>query len=123
MNIAIHTTNKMELTDAIRDYIEKRIKGLEKIITTLKEDPTIYVEVGKTTNHHKSGDIFKAEVRVNIKGASLYAVAKEADLYAAIDKVKDEIECEAQKVKSKKQTLMRRGGAKAKSLIKRSFKK
>ncbi len=123
MNIAIHTTHKMELTDAIRSYIEKRIKGLEKIITSLHESPTIYVEVGKTTNHHKSGDIFKAEVRVSIKGATLYAVAKESDLYAAIDKVKDEIECEAKKIKDKKQTLRRRGGATAKSLIKRSFKK
>lgn len=113
----------MELTDAIQSYIEKRLKGLERIITSLKESPTVYVEVGKTSKRHKSGDIFKAEVRTMLKGASLYAVAEQADLYAAIDEVKDEIEAEAKKLKAKGQTLARKGGQKVKTLMKKTFKK
>jgi len=113
----------MELTDAIRTYIEKRLKGLEKFISIPKGEPTVYVEVGKTSNRHKSGDIFKAEIKVSIKEKTLYAVSELSDLYSAIDEVRDEIIAEAKKVKAKKQVAVRKGGLKAKDLMKRSFKK
>lgn len=113
----------MELTDAIQSHIEKKLKGLQRIITSLHESPTIYVEVGKSSKHHKSGDIYRAEVRTMLKGASLYAVSEQSDLYAAIDDAKDEIEAEAKKLKTKKQTLARKGGQKVKAFVKKSFKK
>lgn len=120
MNIAIKMLNKMELTDAIKSYVEKKLKGLERIITSLKEEPTIFVEIGKTSKRHKSGDIFKAEVRTTLCGISLYATSLQSDLYAAIDDVKDEIEAEAEKLKAKKQTIQKKGGQKLKKLIKRT---
>ena len=72
--------------------------------------PTMYVELGKESNHHKSGDIFRAEVRIGGAGQNFYAVSLAPDLYAAIDAVKDEIIREITKIKGKREALMRKGG-------------
>lgn len=120
MNIAITTTKNMDLTDAIRDYIGKRLKTFEKLIGKDAKQTTFFVEVGKTSKHHKTGDIFKAEIRSSIGKDNLYATSTESDLYAAIDKVKDEIASEIKKIKGKKRSLVKKGGKIAKSIIKKS---
>lgn len=107
MNINIKATN-IELTDSIRNYAFKRLEGIDTLLGVPSEEVVGQIEVGKSTNHHKSGDIFRAEV--NLKGGkhSLYAVAETTDLYAAIDKVHDKVVAEAKKVKGKKKSILKR---------------
>lgn len=122
MNINIKATN-IELTDAIREYVFKRLEGIDTILGVNSEEVVGQVEVGKTTNHHKSGDIFKAEVNIGGGGHSLYAVSEKDDLYAAIDEVRDSMIAEAKKIRGKQKSLIRRGGQKAKAFIKGIFKR
>jgi ribosomal subunit interface protein len=125
MNIKIHTTN-FDNTESIESYVHKRLGSLTKFLSGAGDIESVLceVELGKTTNHHKSGDIFRAEVNIKAPGiGQFYAVTEEADLYAAIDMVRDEIEREIVSKKTKKETLYRRGAAKFKSILKRiSFK-
>jgi ribosomal subunit interface protein len=106
----------MDLSESIQDYVEKRISALSKYFP---EDVLASVEVGRTTKHHKSGDIFRAEVFIRGSGKEYYAVSEKEDLYAAIDDVKDEIRREVTSWKNKTRTIIRRGGARVKNLIKR----
>jgi putative sigma-54 modulation protein len=107
------------MTPAIKDYVEKRIEHLDKFINPDKKElPMCYVEIGKTTNHHKSGDLFRAEVTISIGNKSLRAEATEEDLYAALDKVSEEMTEELKSFKDKRLSLIKRGGAKIKSIIK-----
>jgi len=111
----------MELTDAIRDYTLKRITNLEKLLSGIKEkggEVIMNFEVGKSTNHHKSGEIFHADCLVKIDGKEFYGSADKEDLYAAIDAVKDSLFNEIHKNKSRKQTLLRRGAASVKRMMK-----
>lgn len=117
MNIHIKATN-IELTDAIRNYVFKKLEGIDKLVNSKDGELVVHVEVAKTSNHHKSGDIFKAEVRIGI--ANVFAISEKNDLYSAIDDVRDEVIAEAKKAKGKKESLIRRGGQKAKNLF-RSF--
>ena len=118
MNINIKATN-IELTDAIRNYVFKKLEGIDKLIDSKGGELVVHVEVGKTSNHHKSGDIFKAEVRIGI--ANIFAVSEKNDLYTAIDDVRDEVMAEAKKAKGKKESLVRRGGQRAKKLFRDFF--
>jgi putative sigma-54 modulation protein len=115
MKINIKATNTT-LTPAISEYIEKKLDTLNKFFR--EEDCLVNVEVGKTTQHHKSGDIFKAEVRVNSNGEEYYANVETEDLYAAIDKVKDEITRELTSKRKKTLRLFRKGSAKVKNILK-----
>ena len=106
-------------TPSIEDYVNKKTAMLEKHLRSLDSDALVSVEVAKTTRHHKSGDIFKAEIKVRAGGRNYYASAEKPDLYAAIDDVKDEMQRELANSKEKSGTLLRRGGAKIKAMLKR----
>lgn len=116
MNIDIKNTN-ITLTPAISDYIEKRLDKIKRIIG---EDPSLQcdVELGRTTEHHHKGDIFRAEIHIVGSGKNLYASSQKEDLYAAIDKVQDDILRELKTDKEKKISFIRRGGARVKAIVK-----
>lgn len=80
----------MEMTDAIRSYVEEKLMSLDRL--TEKYSPSdVVAEVGKTSEHHQKGDIFRAEFNLTIPGALLRAECVKDDLYAAIDEAKDDL--------------------------------
>lgn len=116
MKSKIQATN-IELTEAIANYVDKKFSAFDKFVDPSDESAICDIEVGKTTDHHRSGDIFRAEVNLHIAGKDLYAAAKKDDLYAAIDEVKDEMVRLLKSHKGKEITLARRGAAKIKSML------
>jgi ribosomal subunit interface protein len=116
MNTNIKATN-MELTGAISDYIKKRLTGIEKFVK-VGERVIAYIEVGKTTNHHKQGDVFMAEFNIEIGGTKFYTVSEKEDLYVAIDEAKGEIVRQITNNKDRKQTLYKRGAKSIKKMLK-----
>ncbi|GMQ94934.1 MAG: ribosome hibernation promoting factor [Patescibacteria group bacterium] len=117
-NINVKATN-IELTPAISAYVEERVKALDKFIVAKDPDSVLAnVEVGKVTQHHRSGDIFRAEINLHIGGEYFRAVSEKDDLYAAIDEMRDEIVREITSYKKKKRDLLRKGSAKIKKLLK-----
>jgi len=116
MSTNIKATN-IELTDAIKDYVNKNLLGLDRFITDPKEDLIIQVEVGKTTRHHKSGDYFRAEFNVDISGKKFYVSAKKDNLYGAIDEAKEALFRKIDYSKNKERTLLRRGAKSIKKMI------
>jgi len=90
MRIGNILATNMELTPAIRQYVEEKLSYLDEL---LPEDPSIMadVEVGKTTMHHQKGDVMRCEVNLQVPGELLRVEKTEEDLYKAIDKVKDHL--------------------------------
>ncbi len=117
MNIHIKTTN-LTLTPDIESYLDKKMESMEKIIDP--NDTSVYcqVELAKTTNHHKSGEIYKAEFNFRKGGEQFRAVSEQETLLAAIDEAKDELVRELNTHRSKQMTMVRRGGAAIKNMIK-----
>jgi putative sigma-54 modulation protein len=114
MNISTKATN-IELTPALKDYAEKRMKGIEKFIGT---DATVAVAIGKTTAHHKGGDVFEASATITtVLGKTYHAASEKSDLYEAIDDVRSEIVREITNEKGKRDSLFRRGARKVKNLL------
>ncbi len=118
MNIIVKGSH-MDVTDAIRDYLEKKIKSLEKFLDI---NAKVEAEVGKTSNHHKQGDIFRAELNISNEGKMTFVKAEQADLYVAIDRVRDEAAQVLASKKDKRQSLFRKGAQKMKNMFKRGEK-
>lgn len=93
----IHGTG-IELTEAIKAYAEEKIGGLTKFFENIQQ---IKIDIGVRSNHHNKGDIYFAEVTMQIPGHTVRVVKEEADLYKAIDKVKDHLKVDLEKVKEK----------------------
>lgn len=115
MKINTKATN-ITITPAIADYIEKKVAMLEKFLKNVDE-VLVNVEVGKTTKHHKSGDVFRAEIHLLSNGEDFYAVAETDDLYASIDEVKDEIVRELTSQKKRALRIWRKSGAAVKDIL------
>jgi putative sigma-54 modulation protein len=116
MNLNIKTTN-ISLTPAIKDYFEKKLMSLDKLVDFNRDDVLIQAELGKTTHHHRQGDIFRAEVNLRVRGNNFRAVSEKEDLYAAIDEMKDMLNQEIKSGKEKRTSVVRRGAHKLKNLL------
>lgn len=120
MQINLQSKN-IELTDEIRYYALKRVTNLEKLLSRQEKDGgevKALFEISRSTNHHKLGFVFHADCSINIDGKSFYAADDSEDLYAAIDNVKEMLFKEISKEKSREHTLMKRGAASVKKMLK-----
>jgi len=99
MKINIKST-KLELTPAIRNYFQEKIDMLEKYLGEIKVI-NCDVEIEKSVGGQHKGEIFRAEVNLQVPREILRVEKTEKDLYKAIDKVKDHLELIIKKYKEK----------------------
>jgi len=120
MNIHIKTIG-ISLIPSISDYVNKRLESAARF---LENDPSAdcAVEVGKSTKHHKNGDVFRAEIHIVAAHRDIYAKSEQSDLYAAIDAVRDEVMHRLTSDKGKRLSSIRRGGTAVKNMIKGFWK-
>ena len=95
---------KIDLTPAIKEYIEIKIGSLDKFIKKfeIKGEIEVSVEIARTTRHHHKGDIFYAEVNMRLGKTLLRAEDADWDIRVAIDKVKNRLGEEIKNIKIKK---------------------
>jgi ribosomal subunit interface protein len=103
----------------VEEYVSKKLSSLAKFLKG-GADALCEVELAKTTEHHKSGEIYKAEINITFAGRQFYVVSEESDIYAAVDRMRDEAEREIVSNKKKYLTVFRRGAGKLKNFFKRS---
>jgi len=91
MRIIIKATNT-KLSPSINQYIEEKIGGLDRFLKSFESEMIeARVDVGKTRRGQRQGEIFKAEVNLNIGGHFIRAAETEDSLMAAIDSAKDNL--------------------------------
>ena len=111
----------IELTEAIKDYVLKRVTNLEKLLSGIEErggEVRVNFEVSQSTKHHKSGEIFHTDCLIKIDGKEFYASFDADDLYSAIDEIKENLFREISKNKDRQQTLFKRGATSVKKMLK-----
>lgn len=100
MKINTHGTG-IELTEAIRGYAEEKIESLTKFFDNIQSAD---IDVGMDSHHHLKGKVYYAEVNLSVPGKVIRVVKQSEDLYKAIDKVKDHLKVELEKMKEKKRS-------------------
>ncbi|MEK7549135.1 MAG: ribosome-associated translation inhibitor RaiA [Patescibacteria group bacterium] len=104
MHIIIKSTN-LDLTPAIKEYIEEKIGSLDRFIKKRfegKSEIRTEVEIARTTKHHRHGDVFYAEVNLHLPKKNLRVEHSDWDIRIAIDKTKDKLQREIKKYKEKR---------------------
>lgn len=113
MKLTVKTKN-IALTDALKNFAEKKFFALRKFISILKKEEEkktladVLVELEKETKHHKKGDVFVAKCIIRLPGRSLMSAAKSDDMSRSIIEAKNEMEREIKKYKFKKTDIRRR---------------
>jgi putative sigma-54 modulation protein len=94
----------IEVTPAIREYVEKKIAKLERYFT---EAPDANVNVNLRFNQDKTS---KVEVTIPLPNLVLRAEETNTDMYAAIDLITDKLERQIRKHKTKVNRKFREKG-------------
>lgn len=100
MRIVETKGTNIELTDAIKKYVEDKLQAVSKL-TTKFEPCDVRAEVGKTTKGQQKGEIFFTEFNLTIPGVVLRSEARKDDLYASIDTAVDELKRQVKRYKEK----------------------
>lgn len=99
MNVTI-TGKELKATEAIKDYVEKKLTRIEKYFGDEAVDVTVTIK-----KEHATSEI--AEMFVSVKGMSYKAVTEDKDLYASIDKDIDILEGQIRKAKTKREKMQK----------------
>jgi len=116
MKFSLKITN-LELTPDISSYLERTINSLDKFIENVDSVVRAWVEIGRISQHHRSGKIYRAEVQVHLPGKSVRSEAVAKTIFQAINEVKDELQRELKQYKRKKIAEQKRGAQRSKKLI------
>ena len=111
------TAVNMKLTEDVSAYLDKKLSHIEKLLTGHASDAVLNIELGRTTNHHQSGDVYEAKAQLHAMGHQHALSVTESSVFAAIDRLKDELSEELSKEKDKEITMIRRGGRAVKGLL------
>lgn len=101
-------SSKLELTEAIKKYVQDKMDTVDKHLGHIRVI-NCDVEVGKSIGSQNKGEIFRAEVNLEVPRRILRIEKTEKDLYKAIDKVKDHLVLQIKKYKEKLIERKRRG--------------
>ena len=91
------TGKELKITEAINDYVEKKLERIDKYFENAEADVTLRTE--------KNEQI--AEISVIANGENYRAVTEDKDLYASIDKDIDILEGQIRKTKTKKEKMLK----------------
>ena len=95
INLTI-TGKDLKATEAIKDYVEKKMTRIEKYFGDDQVDVAVTIK-----KEHATAEI--AEIYVNVNKMSYKAVTEDKDLYASIDKDIDILEGQIRKMKTKRE--------------------
>lgn len=102
MNLNIRGEN-LEVTKALRDYVEKKLGRLDKYFDTPPHAANVTLSVVRGEHN--------VEVTISLSGLLLRAEERQEDMYASIDLVVDKLERQIRKHKTKvNRKFVREGG-------------
>ena len=94
---------ELKITEAINDYVEKKLDRIDKYFEDAEADVTLKTEKNEQT----------AEICIIANGEKYRAVTEDKDMYASIDKDIDILEGQIRKAKTKKEKMMKDSSLKA----------
>lgn len=121
MKINIKGTNLVVSPD-ISAYLNEKLKSVIKLIDPSDPTAMFNIELGLTTRHHQTGDIFRAEINLYRRGGNNRAVSEAGDIFSAIDLVKDQMLNELRGAKGRRLYFIRKSGRQVKEWLRRFYR-
>lgn len=108
----------MELSASVEEYIGRKMAALDKVAAHFEGVTTAEVEAGRTTRHHRTGDVFRVEIMVHVKKKDLRAEATGKTVLEAMDKAQEGMRTELERLKEKSVDSVKTGGRAIKKMMK-----
>jgi len=93
------TAKNMEVTDRIKEYVEKKISRLDRMLTDIDD---ARVDLAYIKSARSSADRQVAQITIRGKGYILRTEERDADLFAAFDVALDKMQRQIERYKGKR---------------------
>lgn len=120
MDIQIKNT-KYEPTEEVNAQVTKQVASLERFMKDAS-GARAYIELERAVGSKKNGDVWRAELNVDLNGARYRAESTKAKIDHAVTTVVRDVGRELVRANKKDHDLFRKGGARIKSFF-RGFQK
>lgn len=99
------------MPQSITNYIYDKIGELRKSWQNMEPGGVIevWVEIGRTTKHHRQGAVYRAECNIVLPGKLLRAEHQDWDVRRCIDEIKNKLQAELKKYMGKMRPQDSRG--------------
>jgi ribosomal subunit interface protein len=111
--------SQYELPAEVTERASSKMQSFRKYLGHNDELTHVYVELGKETHAHQSGDIWSASVRVVQGGKTFTAKSVAETIDTAVDSVVDDMSRELRKAKQRDKSLIIKGGQALKRMLRR----
>ena len=107
MNINIKATN-ISLDDPLKVWVDEKFIELKKLLDPFKTDEgkkeltQLFVEIGRISNHHNKGEVYRAEAQIQLPKKLLRVENVNVDLRTAIIETRDELARKIKKYRGKR---------------------
>ena len=98
----INIKKSVDLPATIDDYIQTKFSTLTKFVKHFDEtgEAMIWIEISRTTKHHKKGEVFRAAADLRLPKKILRAEAYAENIRTAIDEARNMLRSEIDKYKT-----------------------
>lgn len=102
MRIELKETN-LDLIPLTKEYIHKKLQPLGRFVKRYEQhvEMRMFLEIARTTKHHQKGNVFYAEITMELEKCIIRAEATNVDVRTALDQVRDIVKRECQQYKEK----------------------
>lgn len=97
MNIYKFVGRNVEITDAIRSYVEKKLSRLERYHDAILDAKVVLSLAGSPHVERRA----KAEIQLNVRGGLIRVEEEDPDMYAAIDRAVEVLEKQLKRFKGR----------------------
>ena len=102
------------MSDAISDYMDKRLSSLDKLFTA----PEAHIHLSKNPPTQKNGEgLYAIRLMIQDEGKEYLADHASHDLYTTIDNIKDDMQRVIRKTKTTEDSLFKKGARKIKNML------
>ena len=100
----------MQKTPAVARVIERKMAAIMRRVRSYEKqsEGIAYLEVARLPKHHKKGKVFYAEALLRFQGFAVRAEHLGSDIFGALDALKDKLEAELLRLKTKRLSLRKR---------------
>ncbi len=119
MEIYFTTSRKsdaQEVTTKVTAIATKKLNSLKKYLEHRKSVAKVYVELGKVSEAHQQGNVWRVQINLDCDGKRFHATSTGEKPETALGASISELENELRKSKQYHRTMMVKGGAVLKDL-------
>jgi ribosomal subunit interface protein len=110
-----------EVTPQVTAIAQRKLFALKKYLGKTDSITQVYVELGKSSEAHQNGSVWRAQINLDFKGKRYHADSQAERIRTAVDIAIKEIETELRRGKERNKSMIKRGGTAIKSFM-RGFK-